>query len=235
MPKPNCMDIQAVTERLQLLSGETAEQLAQWAPVIASAVRMVELRMFDATDPVVSKRRRCDRLYRRRCNGAAKRPAQGICPDAGGRGAGVQRPAAGRRLCLSQRMTPAAHIIKNQLTRAGNSACLVTGAGRSLPFFCTLQQTWRKNKSNFTDRQTPIGRVDKDFYLYIGPFDRNILELPEDAVLETGDRSYYFIKREAVCMGGQLLYYTGVMKRLQEGSYEVDNGSGDAGTGEAAG
>lgn len=36
-------------------------------------------------------------------------------------------------------------------------------------------------------------------------------------------------------MGGQLLYYTGVMKRLQEGSYEVDNGSGDAGTGEAAG
>ena len=103
------------------------------------------------------------------------------------------------------------------------------------PFFCTLQQTWRKNKSNFTDRQTPIGRVDKDFYLYIGPFDRNILELPEDAVLETGDRSYYFIKREAVCMGGQLLYYTGVMKRLQEGSYEVDNGSGDAGTGEAAG
>ena len=117
-------------------------------------------------------------------------------------------------------MTPAAHIIKNQLTRAGNSACLVTGAGRSLPFFCTLQQTWRKNKSNFTDRQT---------------FDRNILELPEDAVLETGDRSYYFIKREAVCMGGQLLYYTGVMKRLQEGSYEVDNGSGDAGTGEAAG
>lgn len=147
----------------------------------------------------------------------------------------MQRPAAGRRLCLSQRMTPAAHIIKNQLTRAGNSACLVTGAGRSLPFFCTLQQTWRKNKSNFTDRQTPIGRVNKDFYLYIGPFDRNILELPEDAVLETGDRSYYFIKREAVCMGGQLLYYTGVMKRLQEGSYEVDNGSGDAGTGEAAG
>ena len=51
MPKPNCMDIQAVTERLQLLSGETAEQLAQWAPVIASAVRMVELRMFDGTDP----------------------------------------------------------------------------------------------------------------------------------------------------------------------------------------
>ena len=36
-------------------------------------------------------------------------------------------------------------------------------------------------------------------------------------------------------MGGQLLYYTGVMKRLQEGSYEVDNGSGDASTGEAAG
>lgn len=33
-------------------------------------------------------------------------------------------------------------------------------------------------------------------------------------MLETGDRSYYFIKREAVCMGGQLLYYTGVMKRL---------------------
>ena len=43
MPKPNCMDIQAVTERLQLLSGETAEQLAQWAPVIASAVRMVAI------------------------------------------------------------------------------------------------------------------------------------------------------------------------------------------------
>ena len=51
MPKLNCMDIQAVTERLQLLSGETAEQLAQWAPVVASAVRMVELRMFDGTDP----------------------------------------------------------------------------------------------------------------------------------------------------------------------------------------
>lgn len=41
------MDIQAVTERLQLLSGETAEQLTQWAPVIASAVRMVELRMLE--------------------------------------------------------------------------------------------------------------------------------------------------------------------------------------------
>ena len=93
MPKPNCMDIQAVTERLTARLGETAEQLTQWAPVIASAVRMVELRMFDGTDPaderltppgsgesaayagavpVVPKRRRCDRLYRRRCNGADK-------------------------------------------------------------------------------------------------------------------------------------------------------------------
>ena len=63
----------------------------------------------------------------------------------------------------------------------------------------------------------------------------DILELPEEAVLETGGRSYYFIKREAVCMGSQLLYYTGVLKRLQEGSYEVDNGSGGAGADEAAG
>lgn len=47
------MDIQAVTERLQLLSGETAEQLTRWAPVIASAVRMVELRMFDATERLI--------------------------------------------------------------------------------------------------------------------------------------------------------------------------------------
>ena len=204
MPKPNCMDIQAVTERLQLLSGETAGLLQH-------------TQRFHRCQVDQSLVRRIRRVKHTQLHHAHRRSDH-------------RRPP-GQLL----RRLSAAHIIKNQLTRAGNSACLVTGAGRSLPFFCTLQQTWRKNKSNFTDRQTPIGRVDKDFYLYIGPFDRNILELPEDAVLETGDRSYYFIKREAVCMGGQLLYYTGVMKRLQEGSYEVDNGSGDAGTGEAAG
>lgn len=112
-----------------------------------------------------------------------------------------------------------AYIIKNQLCRVGNSARLADGDTYSMPFYCTLQQTWRKNKSNFKDKYTPIGTVGTDYYLYIGPFDCDITALSADGMLLQNGQKYEFLKKEAVYVQNQVLYYTGVVRKIAEGSY----------------
>lgn len=89
-----------------------------------------------------------------------------------------------------------------------------------MPFYCTLQQTWRKNKSNFEDEKTPIGRVRKEFYLYLGPYDHDITVLCDDAFLVSHGIRYRFIKREAVRLGDIIIYYTGILERVWEDEYE---------------
>lgn len=116
-------------------------------------------------------------------------------------------------------MQRTAYVIKHQLCRVGNTARLADGDTLSLPFYCTLQQTWRKNKSNFEDKHTPIGRIGTDYYLYIGPFDRDITALSKHGVLLAGNQKYVFLKKEAVCIRDQVLYYTGVVKKIVEGDY----------------
>lgn len=115
-------------------------------------------------------------------------------------------------------MSSAAYVIKNQLCRVGNTARLADGDYLSMPFFCTLQQTWRKNKTNFEKSHTPLGLVSTDYYMYIGPFDSDITALSDSGELVIQGERFEFLKKEAVLMGDDVLYYTGVVKKIVEGS-----------------
>lgn len=115
-----------------------------------------------------------------------------------------------------------AYVIKNQLCRVGSTARLADGDYLSMPFSCTLQQTWRKNKTNFEKSHTPLGLVSTDYYLYIGPFDSDITALSDSGELIFQDERFQFLKREAVLMGNDVLYYTGVVKKIVEDSDAKD-------------
>lgn len=110
----------------------------------------------------------------------------------------------------------AAIHIKKELRGAGVRACLTDGDWTSMPFYCTLQQTWRKNKSNFESIKTEIGTVSRDYYLFIGPYDHDVTALSDDAVLTINGVRFAFLKREAIRLGDGVIYYTGILKRIWE-------------------
>lgn len=110
--------------------------------------------------------------------------------------------------------------IKNGLKKAGCRVRLGSDEWRSMPYYAVIQHNHRKTKSNFDDRHTEIGVVDKDYYTYIGPFDHDITAI-NDAVLYTDNQAYVFKKREAVIVNDEIIYYFGILKKKQEAEYDT--------------
>ncbi len=109
--------------------------------------------------------------------------------------------------------------IKNGLKKAGCQVRLCSGDWFSMPYYAVIQHNHRKTKSNFADSHTEIGFVDRDYYTYIGPFDHDITAV-SDAVLHTDNEDYVFIKKEAVRVNDETIYYFGILKKKQEAEYD---------------
>lgn len=107
--------------------------------------------------------------------------------------------------------------IKNGLKKAGKRVYLKDGDWISTPFFAVIAQKWRSNKSNFEQNFTAAGRVSKDYFTFIGPYDHNILSLSENAVVLFGSEEYIFKKKEEVSAGGEKLFYWGVLRKVWSG------------------
>lgn len=92
--------------------------------------------------------------------------------------------------------------------------------------YAVIDQTWKKNKSLFEESSSKIGRYYKNYYYYIGPYDINIKEFDNGDYVEfSGDR-LYFVQKDAVIVGGTIQYYTGVLKKIEEGDENVfDDGA----------
>lgn len=110
--------------------------------------------------------------------------------------------------------------IKNGIKKTGREAVITDGGWQSMPFYAVIQHHHKNTKTEFEDRFTEIGFVSRDYYTYIGPFDHDIMAVSDDAVIKSGSESYVFKKKEAVTVGGETIYYYGILKKLQEGSYD---------------
>lgn len=104
--------------------------------------------------------------------------------------------------------------IKNGLKKAGKQVYLKDGEWVSTPFFAVVAQKWRSNRSNFEFTRTAAGRVSKDYFTFIGPYDHNIISLSEDARVIFGNEEYIFKKKEEVSAGGEKLFYWGILRKV---------------------
>lgn len=113
-----------------------------------------------------------------------------------------------------------ANLIKNQLRAVGNTVYLSLDDWTSMPFKAVVNHLWRKKTSAFTAQPTEIGQVNPQYYLYVGPADHDITALGRDVILLCEDGKYKFRRMDAVRKNNEVLYFTGVLERLEEAEYE---------------
>lgn len=109
-----------------------------------------------------------------------------------------------------------ANVIKKELRRVGREVFLADGSWYSTPFYAVVSPRWRYSKSDFEDEVTPIGVVSKDYYTYVGPFDHNIENLSDGALLLADGVKYIFKKKQCVKCGGRVQFFGGILKRVSE-------------------
>lgn len=110
--------------------------------------------------------------------------------------------------------------IRRGLRRVGREVFLADGDWVSVPYYAVLEQRWKSNKSNFESRQTEIGYVSADYYTYIGPSDHDIEAVSENGYLYADGVKYIFKKKERVKMENELIYFSGVVRRVRETEYD---------------
>ena len=108
-----------------------------------------------------------------------------------------------------------ANIIKRQLEKAGKTICLKDGEWISTPFNACISHLWRKKTSSFEPEYSELGKSSLQYYLYIGPYNHDITALSEEAVAEVNGENYEFKCADAVTFAGEVIYYTGILKRLE--------------------
>ncbi|MGN1202223.1 MAG: hypothetical protein ACI4RF_02935 [Eubacterium sp.] len=113
-----------------------------------------------------------------------------------------------------------AYIIKKQLDRAGRNVCLKDGEWVSTPFNACISHLWRKKSSAFEPGYTELGKSFYEYYLYIGPYNHDITVLSENGIVEMDGSQFEFKCADAVTFGGQVVYYTGILKRLRGADFD---------------
>lgn len=109
------------------------------------------------------------------------------------------------------------YIIRHHIEKLGRSIMLKDGEWSSVLFKALISPLWRKKSSNFESSHTEIGSCFSEYYLYIGSSNHNITDLSDDAVLMLDGDAYEFKHREKVIVDDEILYYTGILRKLTEG------------------
>lgn len=106
-------------------------------------------------------------------------------------------------------------VIRKQLEKSGRTVYIKDGEWTSVPFKACVSHLWRKKTSSFEPDYTELGKSYYEYYLYIGPYSHDITVLSENAVLELGSERFEFRCADAVSFGEEIVYYTGILKRLR--------------------
>lgn len=111
------------------------------------------------------------------------------------------------------------YIIKKQLEKIGNQIYLTDGDWKSMPFKAYIYPLWRRKSSAFEPVYTEIGAESREYYLYIGPCNHDIMVLSEAGRIVYDDVSFSFTRRDAVKVNDEIIYFTGILKRIKESEY----------------
>ncbi len=107
------------------------------------------------------------------------------------------------------------HILQKEIENLGATVIITDGEWSSVPFKAILRPLWRKKSSNFEKKLTELGGSLMEYYQYIGSANHFITDLTEDALLIFDGESYEFKHRDKVIANNQVLFYTGILRKLK--------------------
>ncbi|MDD6728275.1 MAG: hypothetical protein PUE08_03530 [Eubacteriales bacterium] len=110
-------------------------------------------------------------------------------------------------------------LIKRQLERIGNSVYLKDGSWNSTPYKAYIYPLWRRKSSAFEPAYTEVGTNSREYYLYIGPYDHDITTLSDMGKTVFDGNEFTFTRRDSVKIDNEIIYFTGILKKLKENEY----------------
>ncbi len=112
-------------------------------------------------------------------------------------------------------------IIKNYLKTVGRPATVFRADGGTDRFYATVEQTWKRNKTNFDDKTSPAGRVYNEYCEIICPYDINLKAYGRDDIFEIEGERYVLCRSERVTAMGRTQFYRGIIKKMREADASV--------------
>lgn len=106
--------------------------------------------------------------------------------------------------------------IKRALNICGKKAKIVDANFEREFYNCIISSTWRRNKTNFEPDKTDAGFMQKDFYVFIAPFDMNIMEISNEAHIECMGDKFVFKKKEPYVVDNIVQFYWGILRICTE-------------------
>lgn len=106
-------------------------------------------------------------------------------------------------------------IIEKYINILGND-CVITDGDTMLKTKCIITQLWKRNKTVFEPKNTPIGLTRNDFFQLIIPHSCDISNMGSSADITINGKSYYFVKHEPFYVSDVLHYHFCVVKEIDE-------------------
>jgi len=111
--------------------------------------------------------------------------------------------------------------IKKYLNTVGREATVVCSDGGEDTFFAVVEQTWKRNKTNFDDRKTRAGKVYNECCEILCPYDINLMSYSKNDIFIIDGEKYILCRREAVNALGKIQFYRGIIKKIREADVNV--------------
>ncbi|MDE6470244.1 MAG: hypothetical protein K2L19_04405 [Eubacterium sp.] len=108
-----------------------------------------------------------------------------------------------------------ADMIKRQLDKAGRTVYFKDNNWMSTPFCACISPLWRKKTANFEPKYTELGQSFREYYLYTGPYDHDVTELSDEAMVIFGKDKFEIKCADAVVFSDEIIYYTAILKKLK--------------------
>ncbi len=112
-------------------------------------------------------------------------------------------------------------VIKKQLAAVGRKATAVYADGGEEEFFAVVEQTWKRNKTNFEDTAEKAGRLYNEYCEIICPCDFDLKSCGRDTVFIIDGERYELCRCEKVSSFGKTQFYRGIIKVVREADENV--------------
>lgn len=107
-------------------------------------------------------------------------------------------------------------FIKEEIECFGEKCIINCHSGDKICCFVMLESLIKNNKTNFEAQPSLIGNTRNDYYSVIFPYDVDVRSFGINDVMQIGDRSYYSIRADRVCIGDRVAYFRAVLKSIEE-------------------
>lgn len=107
--------------------------------------------------------------------------------------------------------------VKRLMNRYGQTVHAETESGeRSSDYKAFVQPVRYKNKMYLNAVESPIGTVDENYYLYVGPYDVQLNMINEPVTIHSAIMACTVERSEAVFLNNEILYIWAILRRVIE-------------------